>query len=320
MENLLTPFFQHPANQASALGCLRILGYRELLKEYEMQINLMHFQLIHSSFEEAKLLIHSYYGTEYLQKCGYDFTNALQKIQVGSCVFIHLPTRFDTEGQSWASLLLCHFLRCYQFLLLLRGYYIRGIIDFGPLAPQPNSFITSQLEFLLDQEKAARFPRVIISPKALAQIIRQQNWGPSTEPYMLVQAQEDEKIFFINPLYYQDFWEQAKQKLNQNLNNMYLKPSDPAIPFVDLWNAGIQATQKFFEMTKGLTENYLEINQKNINTYLKTIVGNQMLKHSFSPQIRDKYEWLFNFILWCNKERSAHSSSFCYFSPCLQHS
>jgi hypothetical protein len=316
MENLLAPFFQNPANQASAFGCLRILGYKDLLKEYEAQINLMHFQLIHSAFEEAKLLIQSYYGTKYLQKCGYDFANALQKIQVGSRFFIHLPTRFDAEGQTFAPLLLSHFLRCYQFLLLLKGYYIRGVIDFGHLAPQPNSFITSQLEFLLEQEKAARFPRVIISPKALAQIMRQQNWQTSTEPSMLIQAQEDEKIFFINPLYYQDFWEEARQKLNQNLNNMYLKPSDPNIPFADLWNMGIQATQKFFEMTRGFTESYLETNQKNINTYLKTMVGNQLLKHSFSPPIREKYEWLFNFILWCShNERSAHSSTFSYFSP-----
>ncbi|MCS6905035.1 MAG: hypothetical protein RML72_07190 [Bacteroidia bacterium] len=318
MNNLLMPFFQTPISSISALACIRILGYKQLLREHEMQINVLHFQLIHSTFEETKLIIESCYGTEYLQACGYSFNSSLKKVQVGGLVFLYLPTRQDDLGQHFAPLLLTHFLRCYQLLLLLKGYYIRGVIDIGNIAREPDSFITSQLEFLLAQEKKAKYPRIILSPKTFSQITTTQVWQPRSNPSFLVQTDESEseKVFFINPLYYQDFWKQGQLKLQQNVNSLYIQPSESSPPFVEWWNTGIQVTQKLLEIAQEFRQSYLEANQKHINTYLKTLVGNQLLKYSFSPAIRQKYEWLFNFILWTEQaEITSPSSPFAYYGP-----
>lgn len=268
-----------------------ILGFSELINEYDNDITSTVLQDIQESFALAK--------TELLENKTHqnnEFVRHLKYQTFSDNICISIPY-FDNENDFLVNFsLLITYVKGFQSIMMTKGFFTRGGISAGSYYADNNIIFSKGLvnAYQLESKKAV-YPRVVID-----KIILERLWKYNFETikYFGIDIAiifDWENTAFLNPFGILHSSIKQFESLFKELN------SDDDEPLTKALNT---LTRTVSEMTVGLLKS-VEENEKKGMQLIKDKITENIYLHEKNENIVSKYWWLFELVKWIEKDESA---------------
>jgi len=267
-----------------------ILGFSDLINEYDTDITSTVLQDIQESFALAKtqLLDNKLpHNKEVVRHLKY------QSFSDNICISVPY---FDNENDFIANFnLLSVYVRGFQSIMMTKGIFMRGGISTGSYYSDNNIIFSKGLvnAYYLESKKA-NYPRVIIDNSIIAKLLE---YNEKRVKYFGLDKTiifDWENVAFLNPFGLAESSIQQIESVFSELNN------DDDDPFTKLMSS---LTKTVGEMTIGLIKNISEQKKKGLEP-IKTKILENIIIHQQNENITSKYLWLLEFIKWIEKDET----------------
>ena len=268
-----------------------ILGFSELINEYDSDITSTVLQDIQESFALAKTHL-----LENKTQQNKDVVRHLKYQTFSDNICISIPY-FDNENDFLANFnLLITYVRGVQSILMTKGFFTRGGVSTGSYYADNNIIFSKGLvnAYHLESKKAI-YPRVIFDKSILEKLWK---YNHERVKYFGIDSAiifDWENTAFLNPFGLLQSSVQQFESLFKELN------SDDDEPLTNALNT---LTKTVGEMTVGLLKSVEEDEKKSLQL-IKDKIAENIYLHYKDENVVSKYLWLFEFVKWIEKDESA---------------
>lgn len=271
-----------------------ILGFSELINQYDSDITSTVLQDIQESFELAKtqLLEKNLSGNE-------EAVKHLKYQTFSDNICISIPY-FDNENDFLSNFnLLAVYVRGFQSIMMSKGIFMRGGISTGSYYADNNIIFSKGLvnAYYLESKKAI-YPRVIIDDSI---IIKLFNYNKDRLDYFGLDKTiifDWENCAFLNPF---GLIESSISQFESVAKEIKKELDDEDDQFT---KAITNFTNSMTEMTIGLMKSLAD-NDKKIIEPIKSEIIKNIYNYQNNSNVASKYIWLNEFIKWLEKDESA---------------
>jgi len=267
-----------------------ILGFSELINEYDSEITSTVLQDIQESFALAK--------TQLLENTNEQNKEAIKHLKYQTFsdnICISIPY-FDSEDDFLANFnLLITYVRGIQSILMTKGFFTRGGISIGSYYADNNIIFSKGLvnAYHLENKKAV-YPRVIIDKTILEKLFKYNQERVKYFGIDSVIIFDWENIAFLNPF---GLLKSSVQQIESMFNELNSDDDDPLTKTLN------SLTKTFGEMTVSLLKSAEEGEKKGMETVKEKIAEN-IYRYYKNKNIISKYLWLFEFVKWIEKDET----------------
>lgn len=295
-----------------------ILGFKDIIDEYDSD---QYSNILKELHDALELAIESSIEKMIDPKTKTDISKYLEYRMFSDCICISMPyiefgNDFHIQFHSLSVIL-----RSYQFLMMQKGFYIRGGISMGSFFADKNMIFSGGLVNAYKLEQSAIYPIIVIDNKILIRL--KNNFKEFTKNLFFAEtvliSKETEKIF-LNPFEFLDNPAKYIDFMQQTFKDLTKPNSDESDEFSGLIGSLMKLTESLvqpaFDYAKSqLTEENLnsakqslidQIDEKihNLNTRKDSLNLESEEKTEVS-RIISKYEFIKNLIAWAiDKETS----------------
>jgi len=281
-----------------------ILGFSELINEYESDLTSTLLQDIQESFALAKtqLLENQDYGlnSESIKHLKY------QTFSDNICISIPY---FDNEEDFLVNFnLLSIYIRGFQLIMMTKGIFMRGGISTGSYYADENIIFSKGLvnAYYLESKKAI-YPRVIIDNSILQKLL---NYSKERIQYYGIDKTiviDWENSGFLNPF---GISETAINQMEKMIDSLELDDDHDAVSKI-----ANSLSKTISELTLSLIKSNIPEEKNSLNQIKSTIRYNISI-NTKNDNIASKYIWLLEFIKWLEIDNEA-KLKFSYFADQL---
>jgi len=267
-----------------------ILGFSELINDYENDITSTILQDIQESFSLAKkqMLENSLLHNK-------DIIKHLKYESFSDNICISIPY-FDNENDFLTNFnLLSVYIRGFQLLMMIKGIFLRGGVSTGSYYADNNMIFSKGLvnAYHLESKKAI-YPRVIIDNSIINKLLSYNESRVRYNGLHKIIIFDWENIAFINPF---GIAESSVNQLESVFNSLEFENDDPLI------NLMHSITKSVGDMSIGLLRTLSQKENEELKPIKEKIIENIII-HQQNENIASKYLWLFEFIKWFEKDES----------------
>lgn len=261
-----------------------ILGFSDLINEYETNISSTILQDIQESFAQAKTFLFASKGNK-----SDDVTKNLAYQTFSDNICISIPY-FDNETDYISNFnLIATYVRGLQLALMEKGFFTRGGISTGSYYSDNNIIFSKGLvnAYFLESKKA-NYPRVIIDKPIIEKL---KNYKPESITFFGIEKVivfDWEDTAFLNPF---GLIDSSLAPFKSMINEFKTDTDDPAI------NSLNAITKSFGDLTINLLNIAGEAEKTSFNK-VKNLIAENIIHHRFEESILSKYLWLNEFIKW----------------------
>ncbi len=317
-----------------------ILGFSEIIKEYDSNINSNKLKELKKALEDsisyATIKIYELYSDIKLKNWGNSFLketiNLLEYRMFSDCFCFALPY-FDTQNDitvQFASIAIV--LRIFQYLMLKHGFMIRGGISFGSYYSDANMLFSGGLVQAYKLEaKFAKMPRIIIDKELLSKI---RNNNPIIYDLLgltnsIVQDPKLDDFAFINPFGLEKAIKMNLSKIVDNIEPLYehidikLSELNPILEYIKCVSKIPQYSQLLLSLDSPFMNNQLFTDtittNELISKYIEKLIQQYKLKLTTNmneeeleetKKIYNKYFWFYEFMKWSLSDNEEQSDRF----------
>lgn len=260
-----------------------ILGFSELINEYENDMTSTLLQDIQESFELAKnqLLENKTPQNEEILK-------HLRYQTFSDNICISIPY-FDNENDFLSNFnILSIYVRGFQLIMMSKGIFMRGGISTGSYYADSNIIFSKGLvnAYLIESKKAI-YPRVVIDNSIISKLLEYNKGQVRFFGIDSTIIFDWENVAFLNPF---GFSEVPMQQLNSALEELI---SDDDSEFGQITSLA----KSLADITKDLFKNVANQERKGLQEITIKVLENIMI-YKNQENIVSKYLWLYEFIKW----------------------
>lgn len=273
-----------------------ILGFSELINQYESNISSTVLQDIQESFKLAKthLLEKNISGND-------DIVKHLKYQTFSDNICISIPY-FDNEEDFLLNLnLLLIYVRGFQNIMMSKDIFMRGAISTGSYYADDNIiFSTGLVKAYHLESKKAIYPRIIIDKDIIDKLFNYNRTRIEYYGLDKIIVFDWENCAFINPFGFIQSSIEQFEKVTNEINQEFIE-IDEMDNFTKLIN---NLTKNISDLTLDIMKNLSKNEQKSIEP-IKTTILNNIYIHNNNSNVASKYIWLNEFIKWFEKDKSA---------------
>ncbi len=267
-----------------------ILGFSELINEYDTDITSTVLQDIQESFALAK--------SQLLENKNLANTEALRHLKYQTFsdnICISIPY-FDNENDFLTNFnILSVYVRGFQLIMMSKGIYMRGGISTGSYYADNNIIFSKGLvnAYYLESKKAI-YPRVIIDNKIIEKILLYSHLN--IKNYGL-----DHSIIFD--------WENTAFLKSFGLHDSFTKQLESTLNDLDFGeddNISIlmnSLTKSVSDMSNVFSKSISEQDEGGLIT-IKNNISENIFRYQNNENVLSKYLWLSEFIKWLEKDKT----------------
>ncbi len=266
-----------------------ILGFSELIENYDTDITSTVLQDIQESFSLAKKYL---FENEHQNK---EIVRHLKYQTFSDCICISIPY-YDNESDFLSNFnLLITYVRGFQLAMMAKGFFTRGGISTGSHYADSNIIFSKGLvsAYLIESTKAV-YPRVVVDRTIIERILGYNQQKVKSSALDKVIIIDWENIAFLNP------FGLGESSIHQFESMFAQLKHDSNEPLTEVLST---LTKTMSEMTVGLWKNVSEQEKKEIENIKRKIAENIWL-HRKNERILSKYLWLYEFVKWYEKDAS----------------
>lgn len=272
-----------------------ILGFSELINQYDSDISSTLLQDIQESFALAKthLLENNLSGNKEVIK-------HLKYQTFSDNICISIPY-FDNENDFISNFnLLSAYVRGFQSLMMTKGIFMRGGISIGSYYADNNIIFSKGLVNAYNLEsKKAIYPRVIIDDIIINKLLKYDK--KRLEEFSLYQMIifDWENCAFLNPFNLIETSINQLESVMKEVNEEFEGDDED-----QLTNVFTSLANSVKDMTVGLLKSFSE-NDKKILEPIKSEIIKNIYYYQNNSDVVSKYVWLNEFIKWLEKDETA---------------
>ncbi|MCF8465716.1 MAG: hypothetical protein K9G41_12790 [Flavobacteriales bacterium] len=267
-----------------------ILGFSELINEYDTDITSTVLQDIQESFALAK--------TQLLENKNLGNKEALRHMKYQTFsdnICISIPY-FDNEHDFLTNFnLLSVYVRGFQLIMMSKAIFMRGGISTGSYYADNNIIFSKGLvnAYHLESKKAI-YPRVIIDNSIMEKIFsyreeKVKSFGLDTSIIL-----DWENVAFLNPF---GLGNSSVKQLESVFNSLNFEEDEPLSKLMSSF------TKTIGDMTIGLLKNVSSQEKAGLVSIKDKIIEN-IYRHQKNENIVSKYLWLLEFIKWFESDET----------------
>ncbi len=184
--------------QNSLVGFVDILGFRDIVREYDSNIISDSLRVLHFTMERAlALTLQLFAGIDRAHQ------ETLKFKQFSDCICVSTPF-YDIQDHFMSEVgLLATALRVYQYLLMASNFFVRGGFAVGSYFSDDNMIFSGGLVRAYDLEQIAIYPRILLD-SVVVKKIESYSQSPVVSALHLQRAfifeeEVGEKRVFLNP-------------------------------------------------------------------------------------------------------------------------
>jgi hypothetical protein len=279
-----------------------ILGFSDLINEYEKNITSTILQDIQESFAQAKTYLFANKGNK-----PDEVTRNLSYQTFSDNICISIPY-FDNETDYISNFnLIATYVRGLQLALMEKGFFTRGGISTGSYYSDNNIIFSKGLvnAYFLESKKAI-YPRVIIDKLIIEKL---KKYKPESITFFGLEKViifDWEDTAFLNPFGLKD---SSLAPFKSMINEFITDTDDPVI------NSLNNITKTFGDLTINLLDIAEEAEKTSFNK-VKNLIAENIVQYRNEENILSKYLWLDEFIKWIDNIDSG-KLKFTYFNEML---
>jgi len=269
---------------------LDILGFKQMISEYDSDLTSTLLQDIHESFDLAKTII---LKNEFLSNK--ESVKHLKYQTFSDNICISIPY-FDNESDFIINFhLLSVYIRSFQMIMMSKGMFLRGGLSIGSYYADDNIIFSKGLlnAYKLETEKAI-YPRVVIDKEIVSKLItlnHNEIRKYCIDGYIVF---DWESTSFFNPF---GMTKDSFQAM-QNLVNSVEIDGD------DIFSKSMMSFSKNLLNNLGSFISLVSNDEKKEIENIKSKVYDSILKYFPDEKILSKYFWLLEFIKWVENDDS----------------
>ncbi len=269
-----------------------ILGFKEIIKQFEESQDISIIKHIQDAFNEALLSMIGFYNKDYSK------TNNIENVDVETLKSefyfktfsdnIIFTLKFSkTDKSFWGRLsLILSFAHSFQQTMHRAGIYIRGGISYGSFYNDENIIFSQALVESYEIENTqAIYPRIVLHKSIKAQLVHLGKLLYNRFNFDDLLYIDGKNELFITPFLGADSLIKSFKELVNDLEETYLD------------NPELDRLSKFSEEQKEILLNM----DKHLHDSNMVIVNDAIAKSnvtSYNENIREKYNWLVEFYNW----------------------
>lgn len=274
---------------------LDILGFSNMIEEYETNLSSSILQDIHLAYEESLKILE--FNTSAKNN---DAVKHLKYQMFSDCVSISIPY-FDNQEDFINNLsIISTFINGFQYNMMTKGFFVRGGISIGSFYSN-NHIIFSQglVNSYMLESKKAKYPRILVDEKIMQKLTNYDSRKILNCGLNSVLLKDDKDLVFLNPFNPIVVLESQIDQIKS-----YLK-SDNTFNDQDIE----LLIKTFYDITISLFEKNLEIIKKVALAQLELIHAQIIMnKETFFNEKREeefeKYFWIEELLKWNQDENS----------------
>ena len=269
-----------------------ILGFSDLINDYDSDITSTVLQDIQESFSLAK--------TYLIDNNVNQFKESLKHLKYQTFsdnICISIPY-FDNQTDFLSNFnLVTTYIRGLQFTLMSKGFFTRGGISIGSFYSDNNIIFSKGLvnAYLLESKKA-NFPRVIIDKLIVDKLFSYDQQSIKNFGLDKVIIFDWENISFLNPF---GLIESSLSQINSIFNDLETDTDDPMV------NSLNSFSQQVSNMTKELFSSISNAEEQSIEL-IKDKIDENIIRFSQNENVLSKYLWIKEFIKWLEKDATGN--------------
>lgn len=267
-----------------------ILGFSELINEYDTDITSTVLQDIQESFALAK--------NQLLENKSLANTEALRHLKYQTFsdnICISIPY-FDNENDFLTNFnILSVYVRAFQLIMMSKGIYMRGGISTGSYYADNNIIFSKGLvnAYYLESKKAI-YPRVIIDNKIIQKILLYnhlniRNYGLDHSIIF-----DWENTAFLKPF---GLHESFTKQLESTLNDLDFGEGDNISMLMNSLTKSVSDMSIYYSKT-------ISEQEESGLIAIKNNIFENIHRHNSNENILSKYLWLLEFIKWLEKDKA----------------
>lgn len=271
-----------------------ILGFSELINQYDSDITSTLLQDIQESFELAKTQL-----LEKTQSGNKEVVKHLKYQTFSDNICISIPY-FDNENDFLSNFnLLATYVRGFQSIMMTKGIFMRGGISTGSYYADNNIIFSKGLvnAYYLESKKAI-YPRVIIDDSIITKLL---NYNKERLEYFGLDKTiifDWENCAFLNPFGLIESSISQFESVAKELKNELEDDDDQFTKAMTSFAASMT------DMTIGLMKSLAD-NDKKVLKPIKSEIIKNIYNYQNNSRVASKYIWLNEFIKWLEKDESA---------------
>lgn len=272
------------------VGFTDILGFGEIVQEYEKDQSLNTLEKLHSALNNAITYgINSIVNSTQFHKDLFDYK------LFSDCLCLSIPYYENDEDFAYEFAFISQVLKFYQIFMLHEKFFIRGSISYGNYYSDENMIFSDALvkAYLLESKKADK-PRIIIDPKIIDRI------GSYVLPSFIefgisklfIIEKSNPDFVFLNPFNLVEGLNESMKYLSKLFEDNF--SGDVNDPINRLGKSAQQLLNLTLEYSnKIVTSTY---NEQNLLNKLLEEVIHRIEKYKIDENVRPKYEWYLRLI------------------------
>lgn len=272
------------------VGFTDILGFGEIVQEYEKDQSLNTLEKLHSALNNAITYgINSIVNSTQFHKDLFDYK------LFSDCLCLSIPYYDNDEDFAYEFAFISQVLKFYQIFMLHEKFFIRGSISYGNYYSDENMIFSDALvkAYLLESKKADK-PRIIIDPKIIDRI------GSCVLPSFIefgisklfIIEKSNPDFVFLNPFNLVEGLNESMKYLSKLFEDNF--SGDVNDPINRLGKSAQQLLNLTLEYSnKIVTSTY---NEQNLLNKLLEEVIHRIDKYKIDENVRPKYEWYLRLI------------------------
>jgi len=267
------------------LGFTDILGFGDIVQEYEIDPTLNTLERLHNALNNAIK-----YGINSIVNSTEFYKDLFEYKLFSDCLCLSMPY-YDTEEDFIHQFsFICQVLKFYQLFMLHEKFFIRGSISYGNYYSDDNMIFSDALvkAYILESKKADK-PRIIIDPRIIERI------GDKIHPvYMefgisklfLIEKNNPDYVF-LNPFNLVQGLNESMAHLSSFFDENFSE--DETDPLNKLGKSAQKLLNITLDYSKKMVESTYD-EQELLNKLLEEILY-RIQKYKDVEKVKKKYEW-----------------------------
>lgn len=267
------------------LGFTDILGFGEIVQEYEKDPTLNTLEKLHNALNNAiKYGIDSIVNATEFHKDLFDFK------LFSDCLCMSIPYYDNDEDFVYQFAFICQVLKFYQLFMLHELFFIRGGVSFGNYYSDDHMIFSDALvqAYILESKKADK-PRIIIDPRIIERIgktIPKEFIEFGISKLFIIEKGNPDFVF-LNPFNLVDGLNESMTHLSSLFDDNFSE--DETDPLNKLGKSAQKLLNLTLDYSKRMVESTYD-EQELLNKLLEEVIL-RIQKYKDVESVKSKYEW-----------------------------
>jgi len=260
-----------------------ILGFSNMIEEYDTENHSITLQNIHKSFKAANDFMENMFSSNS------ELIKHLEHKSFSDCVCISIPFFNNNIDFVNSFNIIAIYVRYFQYFLMQQNIFLRGGISTGSYFSDSNIIFSKGLVKAYKLEsKIANYPRIIIDKEIIARLISAKSRWKLNLGFHKSIIIDWEGNMFINPF---GIASNTIEFYDNLLNDNDLTEVDEFTHKLKI------ANNELFRESKKLIQIFISAEEKEIEK-IENYIQMNIIQNSQEVNIMNKYVWLKEFLLW----------------------